>query len=1053
NATATGSSTAKTAYGIYASASGADTHYNFYGANISTAATTNYGINLGTLTGGTSGNFQISTGTLTSATTTANAQLNLGSIVTTGGTTNYGINIGAISGTGTTNYGISIAALTAAGTTDYGIYIGGLSGAANTTKYGMNIGAISGATSNNYGLVLGTLTGGTTGNVQIQTGAITITGTTNVGLDLGGLSGSVASSNNYGIRVGNISSVGTANYGIYLGTVTGVGTNYGIYESVENGHFGIYNAVPLTITAATAKTAYGYYGAVTNVNTVADTLYGGDFLVDYNAAITTGGGSKTLYGLRSQVFNDGFTDADGSGTHNLYGGYFSATGNTGDTQNAYGIYATASGGDNNYAGYFSGKTTMAGSITGAANTDVYLADISPTGITIPSGSTTSMAASLRVNEPVITESGTLTASAVIQIPQIATEGTTNYGLLINPTTTGVSNAALLALYPDITTTGNNTNVQALAGYANVRTASGTTGNSIIGLKFATALLGGGNGTVVSTLASITTANFVLSYTGTVTNTYGISVDAPTYSSGTPVLTTVFGINIANQSHASSTNVYGIYVADQTSASTNDYGIYIAGGDTAGLYVGGGKVFFNSGVTNSNTGQYLCINTTTYEVGRNNTACSASSARFKENIDNLNYGLDDILNLRPVTFNFRPEMNMGSDLQVGFIAEEVEGVIPELVSYDSEGLPSGVNYPNMTALLTKGIQQLNVKVDNLNNTVTGLSLNQENKSLESFGNLQTAGTIDAVNGSISSQMTVDSSPTVSTANSGPQAENPTDQYGILSQSMSLDGQILTADQIRVLVADEVDKQLADKLANIAPNSPTAQQPGSLAEATASAEATSSAQLLAETDKTLAELDKLLATTDLTLDTLTVNGPSRLAATQVAGTLSQDGTLVIDYGRQINVLGSALYLQNDALAGCPSLQRSLLGKDCQAGLLVDIGSGAATIDKDGNLILKGSITAQRLTTNELEIETSQENNQTVGTASLIKGQSTITIETRALKPGAKVLVTPTTSTSGKSLYVAQKIEFEGFTVTLDGGTAQSDIQFDWLIINTRQISEIN
>ena len=207
-----------------------------------------------------------------------------------------------------------------------------------------------------------------------------------------------------------------------------------------------------------------------------------------------------------------------------------------------------------------------------------------------------------------------------------------------------------------------------------------------------------------------------------------------------------------------------------------------------------------------------------------------------------------------------------------------------------------------------------------------------------------------------------------------------------------------------------------------------------------------ELASQSQQTLDELDQLLATTNLSLSTLTVTGPARLATTQVAGTFSQDGTFIIDYGKQINVLGSTLYLQNDPLAGCPDT-----GSGCASGTLVDIGGGKATIDNQGNLKLKGTLTASNVETKQLTIDVSDENSQTAGTASIDSGTNEVTIFTTALQPSARVLVTPLVPTRGRTVYVSEKIEFEGFTVSIENGPTTNPIEFDWLIINTKELSQ--
>jgi trimeric autotransporter adhesin len=56
--------------------------------------------------------------------------------------------------------------------------------------------------------------------------------------------------------------------------------------------------------------------------------------------------------------------------------------------------------------------------------------------------------------------------------------------------------------------------------------------------------------------------------------------------------------------------------------------------------------------------------------------STSDERFKENITNLNYGLQEIMKLRPVSFNWKENPQWGK--KIGFIAQEVQPVLKEVV---------------------------------------------------------------------------------------------------------------------------------------------------------------------------------------------------------------------------------------------------------------------------------------------------------------------------------------------------------------------------------------
>lgn len=71
-----------------------------------------------------------------------------------------------------------------------------------------------------------------------------------------------------------------------------------------------------------------------------------------------------------------------------------------------------------------------GSVTGAASTNVYGARIAPESLTIPTGTTT-LAASLYLDEPTITETGTLTNAATLYIAGAATEADNNFALWVD----------------------------------------------------------------------------------------------------------------------------------------------------------------------------------------------------------------------------------------------------------------------------------------------------------------------------------------------------------------------------------------------------------------------------------------------------------------------------------------------------------------------------------------------------------------------------------------------------------------------------------------------
>lgn len=85
--------------------------------------------------------------------------------------------------------------------------------------------------------------------------------------------------------------------------------------------------------------------------------------------------------------------------------------------------------------------------------------------------------------------------------------------------------------------------------------------------------------------------------------------------------------------------------------------------------------------------------------------SASSARFKEEIEELGAASEPVHRLRPVTFRYRVDFEEGPrPLQYGLIAEEVAEVLPELVTLDPEGRPASVRYHVLVPLLLNEVQR-------------------------------------------------------------------------------------------------------------------------------------------------------------------------------------------------------------------------------------------------------------------------------------------------------------------------------------------------------------
>ncbi len=90
-------------------------------------------------------------------------------------------------------------------------------------------------------------------------------------------------------------------------------------------------------------------------------------------------------------------------------------------------------------------------------------------------------------------------------------------------------------------------------------------------------------------------------------------------------------------------------------------------------------------------------------------CTVSDQKLKKDVTDMSYGLSHIMQLHPVGYNFI-DTKYGSGPQIGFIAQELEQIIPEVVT-DGPDYKS-VNYALLTSVITKAVQELNLKLTTL-----------------------------------------------------------------------------------------------------------------------------------------------------------------------------------------------------------------------------------------------------------------------------------------------------------------------------------------------------
>lgn len=93
----------------------------------------------------------------------------------------------------------------------------------------------------------------------------------------------------------------------------------------------------------------------------------------------------------------------------------------------------------------------------------------------------------------------------------------------------------------------------------------------------------------------------------------------------------------------------------------------------------------------------------------------SDKRWKTNITDLDHSLEKVTQLHGVHYEWRtdthPEMNFSSGPQIGLIAQEVETVLPEVVSTSDAGYKS-VDYARIVPLLIESIKEQQQQIETL-----------------------------------------------------------------------------------------------------------------------------------------------------------------------------------------------------------------------------------------------------------------------------------------------------------------------------------------------------
>jgi hypothetical protein len=186
--------------------------------------------------------------------------------------------------------------------------------------------------------------------------------------------------------------------------------------------------------------------------------------------------------------------------------------------------------------------------------------------------------------------------------------------------------------------------------------------------------------------------------GSIANTWTFAQNG---SFTSPGKVTAAGVNLNDYTQAAfdKANTAGISLTDNTTINADTYYPTLANTQTTGsasaLEVSSTKLYYNP-----STGQ---LNATNFN--------SLSDQNLKKNVITLDNAIGKVNKLRGVSFDWK-ETNIHS---IGVIAQEVEQVLPEVVSTNKDGEKS-VNYGNIVGLLIEAIKEQQVQIDELKSKV-------------------------------------------------------------------------------------------------------------------------------------------------------------------------------------------------------------------------------------------------------------------------------------------------------------------------------------------------
>jgi len=129
-----------------------------------------------------------------------------------------------------------------------------------------------------------------------------------------------------------------------------------------------------------------------------------------------------------------------------------------------------------------------------------------------------------------------------------------------------------------------------------------------------------------------------------------------------------------------------------------------------LSVSGSQGVAVNGGANSDGYALELANSATTGKARAYAWATYSSARLKKNIETIENPMDKVMQMRGVSYNWKSDGHQ----DVGFIAEEMGEVIPEVVHFGNDGRAQSIDYSRLTSVLVEAVKELKAEIEVLKN---------------------------------------------------------------------------------------------------------------------------------------------------------------------------------------------------------------------------------------------------------------------------------------------------------------------------------------------------